>query len=128
MRNEGTAAVINLMAPKMLGPDTKDPRVAAQVREMMSAAKPAGMADALLGMAERPDSTPFLKAIDMPTLVVAGKADAIIPPAEAEKLTRDIRGAELELISGAGHLVAFEHPDEFNRVLKAWLARVDKSN
>ena len=56
-------------------------------------------------------------------LVVTGSADAIIPPAESGSLARGIPGSRLEVIPGAGHLVAFEQPDAFNRVLKDWLVR-----
>lgn len=123
VKTHGIETVISTMLTKMLGPDNHDARMIAQVREIMSAAKPVGVVGALLGMAERPDSTPSLKQIAVPTLIVAGAADTVIPPAESEKLARDIRGAELKLIPGAGHLVAYEQPEKFNRILKEWLMR-----
>ena len=59
----------------------------------------------------------------MPTLVVCGEEDVITPRAEAEILERGIRGAELAMILKAGHLPSMETPEEFNRVLRAFLAR-----
>jgi 3-oxoadipate enol-lactonase len=56
-------------------------------------------------------------------LVITGADDALIPPAESEKLVRAIRGAQLKAIPHAGHLVAFERAEEFNRVLNEWLNR-----
>jgi pimeloyl-ACP methyl ester carboxylesterase len=76
---------------------------------------------ALLGMAERPDSTSMLAGILVPTLVVTGADDSVIPPAESEKLAAAIPGAQLSVIPSTGHLVAFEQPDAFNRVLTEWL-------
>jgi pimeloyl-ACP methyl ester carboxylesterase len=76
-------------------------------------------------MAERPDSTALLAQILVPALVITGADDTLIPPTESEKLAQAIRGAELEMVPRAGHLVAFEQPEEFNRVLKQWLSRAD---
>ena len=82
-------------------------------------------ADELLGMAERPDAVALLAHIVAPTLVITGADDTLIPPAESEKMVKAIRGAQLNVIPRAGHLVAFEQPDAFNRVLKEWLNRPD---
>ncbi|TVS17542.1 MAG: alpha/beta fold hydrolase [Planctomycetaceae bacterium] len=75
--------------------------------------------------AERPDATASLTQISVPTLVVTGADDALIPPTESETLAQVIRGAQLKVIPHAGHLVAFEQPGEFNQVLKEWLKRAD---
>ena len=75
-------------------------------------------------MAERADSTPFLSQINVPTLIIAGADDTVMPPTESEKLATAIKGARLEKIANAGHLVAFEKADEFNRVLLDWLKTV----
>ena len=121
---EGVAIVINAMAPKMLVAGNPDQAMAAQVRAFMSPSKPEGVIGALLGKAERPDSTPMLAAIKTPTLVVTGSGDLLVPPAESEKLAAAIPGAVLKIIPGAGHLVAFEKADEFNRALGDWLNAV----
>jgi pimeloyl-ACP methyl ester carboxylesterase len=124
VKAEGVRGVIESMAPKMLAASNEDARLAAQVRGFMATARPDGVSSALLAMAERPDATPLLADITVPTLVVAGMDDTIIAPREAEKSAQAIRAAHLELISHAGHLVALERPEEFNRILKAWLAGV----
>lgn len=118
VRAEGTRIVVDAMASMMLAPGRTDPRV----RGLMEGATKEGVIGALLGMAERADSAPMLGKISVPTLVVTGSADAIIPPAESEAMARAIPGAALEVIPGAGHLVAFEEPEAFNRVLEGWLA------
>jgi pimeloyl-ACP methyl ester carboxylesterase len=120
---EGIVGVVNAMAPKMLAAGNQDERMAAKVRDFMEPSKPEGVIGALLGMAERPDSTPHLGQIRVPTLVVTGADDTIIPPAESDALARHIPGAQLRVIPNAGHLVAFERPDEFNQALRDWLSR-----
>ncbi len=125
VKAEGTQSVIDTMTPKMLAPGNQDPNMANQVRSFMASATSAGVIGALLGMAERPDSTAILPTLSLsvPTLVVTGSEDALIPPAESEKMAQLIPGSRLNVIPNAGHLVAFERPEEFNRALKEWLAQ-----
>lgn len=123
VKAEGVQVVVEAMAPKMLAAGNQDPRLVEQVRGILNSSTTQGVIGALLGMAERPDSTGLLAQIAVPTLVVTGADDTVIPPAESEKLARAIPGAELKVVPRAGHLVAFEQPEEFNRLLMEWLNR-----
>ena len=120
---KGIEVVIEAMAPKMLAANNHDHAMADQVRGFMTPSKPAGVIGALLGMAERPDATAELARISVPTLVVSGADDTLIPPTESEKLAQVIPGSQLNIIPQAGHLVAFEQPEKFNHVLEEWLDR-----
>jgi pimeloyl-ACP methyl ester carboxylesterase len=122
---EGVHVVVDPMAAKMLASGNHDESLVGQVRGLMSSSHSVGVSGALLGMAERPDSTALLAEIVVPTLVITGTEDAVMPREESEKLAHGIRGSQLRAISLAGHLVAFEQPDEFNRVLKEWLSQKD---
>lgn len=67
--------------------------------------------------------------IHAPTLVVCGSDDLLTPPKYAHYLAEKIKGARLEIISGAGHMVMVEKPDEFNmRVLKFLQGLPDRTN
>ena len=57
----------------------------------------------------------------MPTLVIAGDEDALTPPSDAETMRAGIRGSRLETIRRAGHLSNLENPEDYNRVLGAFL-------
>ncbi|GAA4668549.1 alpha/beta fold hydrolase [Streptomyces chumphonensis] len=92
-----------------------------RVRAMMLAAPPEGAAAALRGRAERPDYTPVLSRIAVPTLVVVGKEDTYTPVSDAEFLHAHIAGSRLAVIEDASHLPMVERPGEFNRVLAAFL-------
>ena len=124
VESEGVQEVIDMMTPRMLAAVNRDADRLRQVRGFMASSKPAGVIGALLGMAARPDSTAPLARIVVPTLVVTGAEDALIPPTESEKLARAIPGAQLCVIPDAGHLVAFEQPDAFNHALADWLTRI----
>lgn len=71
----------------------------------------------------RPDSRPLLPEITVPTLVIAGREDTLTPPEIAEEMAAAIPGADLLLLSGAGHLSPIERPYAVSRALRGWLER-----
>lgn len=123
---EGSAAIAERLLPKLLAPATheKKPEVVRAVREMILATSPAGIARALRGMAARPDSSPLLPTINVPTLVLVGEEDMLTPPAEAEAMARSIPGAKLVKIPAAGHLSNLEQPAAFTAAVEEFLARL----
>jgi pimeloyl-ACP methyl ester carboxylesterase len=69
----------------------------------------------------RVDSRPHLGRIGVPTLVVAGREDQLMPLEWLEELARGIPGARLEVIEGSGHMSSLEKPEEVARLLRRWL-------
>jgi 3-oxoadipate enol-lactonase len=68
-----------------------------------------------------PPASTRLAEIRVPTLVVTGDEDVRDIHAIADKLTAEIPGAERATIAGSGHLPSLERPDEFDRVVLAFL-------
>jgi pimeloyl-ACP methyl ester carboxylesterase len=93
------------------------------VRRLIADQPAEAIAAASLGMAERPDSGPDLPGIDVPTLVVTGAEDSLIPSAVTAEMADAIPGARLAVIERAGHLSNLERPEEFGRLLGEHLAR-----
>lgn len=122
VRRDGPAAVLDAMAEKMLFPPDADDQKIAAVRDCMAPANPEGIAGALLGMAMRPDSQEMLTKIRVPTLVITGSEDALIPPSESEAMAKAIPDAQLRIIPRAGHLVAVDQSAAFNHAMQEWLA------
>lgn len=122
---EGARAAVEAFLPKCIGETTKTSRadVIAKLKDLMLAAPPQGIVNALNGLAARADSTPTLREVAAPTLVVCGEEDVITPIAEAETMKNGIKGAELAVIPRAGHLPSMETPDEFNAVLRGFLGQ-----
>ncbi len=56
----------------------------------------------------RPDSTETLATIDCPALIISGELDQITPPVVHEEMAGKLPNAQLEIISGAGHLSTLE--------------------
>jgi pimeloyl-ACP methyl ester carboxylesterase len=69
----------------------------------------------------RPDNRPLLASIRVPTLVLAGREDALTPPAMAQEIAAGIAGARLEIVPDCGHLSTMERPEAVNRAMRAWL-------
>jgi pimeloyl-ACP methyl ester carboxylesterase len=69
-------------------------------------------------------ATDRLSGITAPTLVITGDADLLIPPANSDRIAREIAGARLLKIAGGTHGFNFETPDLFNREVLDFLATV----
>ena len=69
----------------------------------------------------QPPAEERLGEVTAPTLVVVGTADLEDMRTVADKLGREIPGARLETIEGAGHLPSLEAPEELNRLLLDFL-------
>jgi pimeloyl-ACP methyl ester carboxylesterase len=72
-------------------------------------------------------STDLLDCLDrmeIPTLIIHGKADRVIPLSAARDITARMPKARLEVIRGAGHLPYMSHPETFNQLTRKFLAEV----
>jgi 3-oxoadipate enol-lactonase len=68
------------------------------------------------------DTRDRLGQITVPTLVVAGEGDILIPVPLSKRLQEAIPGAEWATTAG-GHACIWEFPDEFNRTVLQFLSR-----
>jgi len=91
---------------------------------MMRKMSPQDVAAVQRGMADRPDSLPTLKTINVPTLIVTGDEDTLTGPPEAETMRRNISGSQMKVIAKAGHYSAWEQPQEAGRILRQFLDSV----
>jgi pimeloyl-ACP methyl ester carboxylesterase len=122
--SKGTgASFIEQLMPRLVGPTTlaSRPEVVEEVRQIAAAQVPPAIVGALRAMRDRPDARPVLASVNVPTLVIVGRDDVATPPAASETLARSIRGAQLVVIAGAGHLANLEQPAAFNAALRQFL-------
>jgi 3-oxoadipate enol-lactonase len=122
---KGMSPIVDAMLPKLLSPETvsKRPEVVKRIRDMMFETKPAGAAAALRGMASRDDQTELLARIAVPTLILAGREDAITPLQDSERMHAGISGSRLVVIENAGHVSNVEQPEQFNQALAGFLSQ-----
>jgi pimeloyl-ACP methyl ester carboxylesterase len=120
----GPAAVADAMIPRLLGATTRrlQPSVEQEVRRLIGTNSSEGIADAIGCLMTRPDSTPLLGNVRVPTQLIVGREDEITAVAVHEEMQRAIPDAALTVIEGAGHLSNLEAPDVFSRTLSRFLA------
>jgi 3-oxoadipate enol-lactonase len=123
VREHGARAAADAMLPRMFkATEAEQPALWERTRTMMEAASVPGLEGALQALADRPDSTPDLADIRIPTLVLVGDADVLTPPSEAEAMHRAIAGSRLVTLPDCGHLSTLEQPDAVNQAVKSFLS------
>lgn len=123
LQQRGPTPFIEATLAKLLSETTlrtRPDRVEA-ARALMARMTVKGIVAGLQGLAERPDSTPTLKTIDVPTLVLAGEEDTSTPRAEAELMHAGIARSRLQVIPKAGHFAALEQPEQTGRIMRGFL-------
>jgi pimeloyl-ACP methyl ester carboxylesterase len=112
-----------VFAPQSFGtrPDLID-----EARKMILSNSPIGICGTLLAMAGRTDTSEGLAKINVPTLILVGKHDALTPPAAANNMHDKIPNSKLHILNDAAHMSNMENPSEFNKLLNEFLS--DQSN
>jgi pimeloyl-ACP methyl ester carboxylesterase len=108
------------MLPRLLSPQTREngSEVEEQTREVMLRQDSDGIIAALQAMATRPDASPTLPQIEVPTAVIGGADDAIIPAPDEDLMAATISGATQVRIDGAGHMPMLEQPERLAEALR----------
>jgi pimeloyl-ACP methyl ester carboxylesterase len=125
VRDQGPGAVADDMLPRLLGESTRRQRadLVEEVRAIVLSNGTEAIAGAITAMMTRPDSTPLLSTIKLPTLIVVGEEDTLTPPQLSVDMHNAISGSQLVRIPGAGHLSNLEQPAAFNEALITFLNR-----
>jgi pimeloyl-ACP methyl ester carboxylesterase len=63
-----------------------------------------------------------LEEVDVPTLIVWGAQDHVVPPADALGYHQRLKNSRLEVFDRTGHVPMAERPVRFNRLLEGFLA------
>jgi pimeloyl-ACP methyl ester carboxylesterase len=115
--------VPDTVLPTLLGAATLErrPSIVDDVRTLVSEQDGAAIAWAQRAMAARPDSSTVLRSVDVPTLIVRGEQDTLIPAADADALADLMPKAEVVILAGTGHLPPLEVPEEFTGAVARWL-------
>ena len=63
--------------------------------------------------------------IAVPTLLIWGDEDPVVPIASAADLEKHLAVSERVTLAGMGHLLSDEAPEECARLIGEWLVRLD---
>lgn len=126
VESDGIDPVIEGMLPKLMAPSTyeRKPEIVEYVKEIMSTISVEGMKGDLIGMRDREDSTALLHDIEVPTLIIHGTEDQIIPISEGESMEAAIPNARLRALPSAGHLLNLEQSVLFNQEVSRFLVNL----
>jgi 3-oxoadipate enol-lactonase len=114
---------VDAVARDMLAPRNGDPAgpLFARVRNIIENVPSRTIIGTLRAMAGRPDLTPILPRVRIPTLVVWGEADRLIPPEQSQAMLATLPSARGVGIPDSGHLPPLEAPETFARSLNEFL-------
>jgi pimeloyl-ACP methyl ester carboxylesterase len=96
--------------------------VVRRIRQLVAGATNAAIVPTLRAIAGRPDLTPILREVAVPTLVTWGSGDVLIPPEHSRTLVDGIQGARGVELRDAGHMAPLETPDAYTTALEKFLA------
>ncbi len=68
-----------------------------------------------------PDMDPVIASLTMPTLVVSGEKDGVVPLADSEKLFNALTGSDLAVLPDCGHVPQEECPGAFSEAVLNWV-------
>ena len=125
-QEQGAGAIAEGMLPKLFAPKTytANGELVEQVKRIMASSTVPGIVGALGAMRDRPDALDVLSTANVPTLILAGADDALMPMAEQEKMKQAAPNSTLVVIPDAGHLSPMEQPDAFNHAVAEFLKTV----
>ncbi|HTO72729.1 MAG TPA: alpha/beta fold hydrolase, partial [Gemmatimonadales bacterium] len=125
----GARAIGENMIPKLFAADASDriPDVVALVREHIDATTIPGIVQALEALRDRSDSRPLLPSLGgLPTLVVSGASDRLMPAEGMKAMAAIIPGAVYQSIEGAGHLPPLERAEESTAAIATFLGGISR--
>lgn len=70
----------------------------------------------------RPDQQKTLRKVHVPTMIISGESDTLVPRRRAEFLAAMMPQGCLEMIAEAGHLPQLEQPEAVTKVLQTFLS------
>jgi pimeloyl-ACP methyl ester carboxylesterase len=68
-----------------------------------------------------PELAPALRGLELPTLIVWGANDRVVPLAQADYLSELLPNDRVEILPGAGHASYVDRPDAFHAVLMTFV-------
>ncbi|MES2536657.1 MAG: alpha/beta hydrolase [Pseudomonadota bacterium] len=118
MRAMGTQWAGGMVHPERLG----DAVLMEDILAMIDRKTPDIFAAQIRALLARPDATPVLSSLTLPTLLMCGRQDSWSPPAQHEAMLRLAPAARLVIIEDSGHMSTMERPGAVAATMLEWLA------
>jgi pimeloyl-ACP methyl ester carboxylesterase len=120
---QGSSAANEGMLSRLFSPESyrEKPDMIAKLGGVIERTNPETIIATLPGLAERQDATPLLPQIKVPTLVIHGKDDQMMPIEKARQMAQAIPDWQFSSVPKAGHMSNLENPEFFNRAVESFL-------
>lgn len=119
---KGMEAVADRLMPAFLHPDhVDDPNLASVIRRMAEDTGVETFVAQERALLAREDLTRRVADLTMPTMVLVGDTDRMIPPELGREIHETIPISELVTIEACGHLSTLERPHEVAQALASFL-------
>lgn len=118
VRARGAAPFVERMRSRLLSPTSQQNGALVERVTALMDQPAAGIVGTLEALKNRPDASPQLADVRVPTVVIVGESDIVTPPALSEVMHRAIPGSRLVVLPRAGHLANLEAPEAFDRALE----------
>ena len=113
IRREGWRRFAAALIPSLLNPSGSQFEAHRKhLMTMFEHAGDSGLPPTLMALAARPDRRALLPTIRVPSIVIAGAVDTLIPPDRARELAASLSAAPLHLLDNVAHMSAMEAPEE----------------
>ncbi len=125
MKSGGRQAAIKVwLESPLFAPERRLPKVKAALETIVGDYSGWHWANPPPYLPIKPDPGTRFQDLRVPTLVVVGEQDMLAFQLVARAMSKDIPGARLAVIPGAGHMSNMDAPQEFNRVVLDFLAAI----
>jgi pimeloyl-ACP methyl ester carboxylesterase len=123
-RTRGVRAMAQAWVQGMVHPGRlNDATLIADIIDMFERKSADTFANQIRALLDRPDATPVLQSVAVPTLVLCGRQDSWAPVEQHQEIAALIPDghASLEIVEQSGHMSPMEQPDAVAEALRAWL-------
>jgi len=100
-----------------------DPRVKEQAVQQMAETRQAVFYGDFLACDEF-NVMERVSTIRVPTLLICGSQDRMTPPSRSEYLHEQIKGSQLHIVEGAGHMAMIEKPEDVAELLAGFVDQI----
>lgn len=116
-----TGFINGVLSVKTINGNESKKNIEGFLRVVINWQTPEGICTALMSLASRTDTTPFLDKLNLPVLIMAGEDDKLTPPELSKSMHSKIKSSRLHIIHDAGHMSNIENSGEFNSHLLNFL-------
>lgn len=122
-RREGMGRMVEAWLPPMVHPDRQTDDLLMGPLHAMATSMGLEVFEAqIAALLGRPDATPLLSQIAVPTLIGVGREDVWSPLAQHQAIASRMTGSRLVIFENSGHMSPVEAPDQVTDALQAWLS------